>query len=97
MEFIKAHLPEIVQSRVEDLINVQTTDEEMSAHMQELEARIASLEALAREEGAEEARRLVEGIERLCDRIRRDYIAIAYRQGIVDGARFKYLSTDKAD
>lgn len=60
MEFIKAHLPEIVQSRVEDLINVQTTDEEMSAHVQELEARIASLEALAREEGAEEARRLVE-------------------------------------
>jgi len=91
MEFIKAHLPEMVQARVEDLINVQTTDEEMADHMKELEARIAALEALARDDGVEEARRLAEGIERLGDRIRRDYIAIAYRQGVVDGANFKQL------
>jgi len=89
MEFIEAHLPELVQSRIEDLINVQTVDEEMAAHMKELDARIAELATLARDEAS--AKRLVCGIERLCDRIRRDYVAIAYRQGVVDGANFKQL------
>ncbi|MHC1789276.1 hypothetical protein [Solidesulfovibrio sp.] len=91
MEVCKAHLPELVHSRIEDLVNVQTVDEEMAVHMKELEARLAALEALAREDAAEEARLLVEDVERLFDRIRRDYVAIAYRQGLVDGAGVKKL------
>ena len=89
MEVLNAHLPELVQSRIEDLVNVQTVDEEMAAHMKELEARLAALEALARPEAGDDARQLVEDVERLIDRVRRDYVAIAYRQGVVDGAGFK--------
>ena len=91
MEVLNAHLPEIVQSRIEDLVNVQTVDEEMATHMKELEARLVALETLARTESADAARQLVEDVERLIDRIRRDYVAIAYRQGVVDGAGFKKL------
>ena len=91
MEVLNAHLPELVQSRIEDLVNVQTVDEEMATHMKELEARLVALEALTRTETADEARQLVEDVERLIDRIRRDYVAIAYRQGVVDGAGFKKL------
>lgn len=97
MESIKGHLPELIQSRIEDLINVQTEDEEMAAHMAELDVRIADLESLAREEEGEEAKRLAEGICRLCDRIRRDYVAIAYRQGVVDGAGFRQFVAGPAD
>lgn len=93
MEVQNAHLPELVQSRIEDLVNVQTVDEEMATHMQELEAGLAALEALARDEAVGEARQRVEDVERLIDRIRRDYVAIAYRQGVVDGAGFKKLVT----
>ncbi|WP_075353835.1 hypothetical protein [Desulfovibrio sp. DV] len=91
MEDCKAHLPELVQSRIDDLVNVQGVDGELAVHMKELEARMVALEALAREEAGEEARVLVEDMERLIDRIRRDYVAIAYRQGVVDGADFKKL------
>ena len=95
MEVLNAHLPELVQSRIEDLVNVQTVDEEMATHMKELEARLGALEALARTESADAARQLVEDVERLIDRIRRDYVAIAYRQGVVDGAGFKKLVAAK--
>ncbi|OLN29235.1 hypothetical protein DVDV_1233 [Desulfovibrio sp. DV] len=84
-------MPELVQSRIDDLVNVQGVDGELAVHMKELEARMVALEALAREEAGEEARVLVEDMERLIDRIRRDYVAIAYRQGVVDGADFKKL------
>ena len=53
------------------------------------------LETLARTESADAARQLVEDVERLIDRIRRDYVAIAYRQGVVDGAGFKKLVAAK--
>jgi len=96
MEVLNAHLPELVQSRIEDLVNVQTVDEEMATHMKELGARLGSLEALTRTESADEARQLVEDVERLIDRIRRDYVAIAYRQGVVDGAGFKKLVAQDA-
>lgn len=95
MEVLNAHLPELVQSRIEDLVNVQTVDEEMATHMKELGASLAALEALARTEAADEARQLVEDVERLIDRIRRDYVAIAYRQGVVDGAGFKKLVAER--
>jgi hypothetical protein len=91
MEVSKAFLPELVQSRIDDLVNVQGIDGELAVHMKELEARMAALEELSREEVREDARLLVEDMERLFDRIRRDYVAIAYRQGIVDGADFKKL------
>ena len=93
MEVLNEHLPELVQSRIEDLANVQTVDEELATHMKELGAGLAALEALARDEAAGEARQRVEDVERLIDRIRRDYVAIAYRQGVVDGAGFKKLVT----
>jgi len=89
MESIKACLPDVIQTRIEDLVNAQTVDEEMDAHMKELGCRIADLEALACGDANEQVRQLAEDIQRLCDRIRRDYVAIAYRQGLVDGMRFK--------
>lgn len=91
MESIKACLPDMFQNRIEDLVNAQTTDEEMAAHMKELVCRIGELEALASGGADETVRQLAEDIQRLCDRIRRDYVAIAYRQGFIDGARFKQV------
>lgn len=89
MESIKACLPDMIQTRIEDLVNAQTVDEELAAHMTELGCRIAELEALACGDASEQVRQLAENIQHLCDRIRRDYVAIAYRQGLVDGVRFK--------
>jgi ABC-type ATPase with predicted acetyltransferase domain len=91
MESIKASLPDLIQNRIEDLVNGQTTDEEMAAHIKELGCRIAALEALAAGGEAEQARQLAEDVQRLCERIRRDYVAIAYRQGLVDGMRLDKL------
>ena len=91
MENTKACLPDVIQSRIEDLVNGQTMDEEIIAHMDELGSRIAELVALAREDAAEQARQLGEDIEQLSVRIRRDYVAIAYRQGVADGERFKQI------
>lgn len=97
MENSKACLPDVIQSRIEDLVNGQTVDEEIVAHMDELSSRIGELSALAREDSAEQARQLGEDIEHLCTRIRRDYVAIAYRQGVADGERFKQVVTESAD
>ncbi|MEA4857077.1 hypothetical protein [Solidesulfovibrio sp.] len=97
MESIKASLPDIIQTRIEDLFNAQTTDEEMAAHIKELGCRIGELEALASGEGDEKVRQLAEDVQRLCDRIRHDFVAIAYRQGLVDGMRLNELLPPKAD
>ena len=94
MESIKVCLPDMFQNRIEDLANAQTTDEEMAAHMKELGCRIEELDALAGGDANEKVRQLAEDIQRLCDRIRRDFVAIAYRQGFVDGARFKQVLDD---
>ncbi len=96
METIKATLPDLIHSRIEDLVNGQTMDEEMVAHMKELDGRIWALEALAREGEGDKAKGLAEDIQNLCARIRRDYVAIAYRQGLVDGTRLKRLVADIA-
>jgi t-SNARE complex subunit (syntaxin) len=95
MESIKALLPDVIQQRIEDLVNAQTTDEEMAAHIKELGGRIAALEALAAEERGEEAGQLGEAVRRLCERIRQDYVAIAYRQGLVDGMRMDKLAAEE--
>ncbi len=92
MEYSKACLPDVIQSRIEDLVNGQTVDEEIATHIRELGARIDALEGLAREGAEEEACRLGEDISRLCARIRRDYVSIAYRQGVADGARFRRVA-----
>jgi hypothetical protein len=97
MESIKASLPDLIQTRVEDLFNAQATDEEMAAHIKELGCRIGELAALANGDGNEEVRQLAEDIQRLCDRIRHDFVAIAYRQGLVDGMRLSALDPDEAD
>jgi hypothetical protein len=100
MESVKACLPDLIQTRIDDLVNAQTTDEEMVAHMQEMDSRLSELTALVREGTEEEASHLAEDIGRLCNRIRSDYVAIAYRQGVVDGARFKRIVaeyTEKTD
>ena len=97
MENTKACLPDVIQSRIEDLVNGQTMDEEIVAHMEELGSRIAELAALAREDATEQAKQLGEDIEHLCARIRRDYVVIAYRQGVADGERFKEIVTEGAE
>lgn len=94
MESIKALLPDMIQSRIDDLVNAQTSDEEMTAHMKELGCRIAELEALANGDN-EQVRQLAEDVQMLCDRIRRDFVAMAYRQGLVDGMRVTDLVTQE--
>ncbi|WP_428558839.1 MAG: hypothetical protein ACP59X_12745 [Solidesulfovibrio sp. DCME] len=96
MERIKASLPDIIQTRIDDLFNGQTADEEMAAHIKELGCRIGELEALAGGGGDEKARQLAEDVQRLCDRIRHDFVAIAYRQGLADGMRMDELLARKA-
>uniref|UniRef100_I2Q1A3 Uncharacterized protein n=1 Tax=Desulfovibrio sp. U5L TaxID=596152 RepID=I2Q1A3_9BACT len=89
MESIKACLPDMIRSRIEDLIDAQTVDEEMAARMNELGSLMAELRELAGGQENERLRQLAEDIPQLCDRIRRDYVAMAYRQGLVDGVRVK--------
>ncbi|MHC1710957.1 MAG: hypothetical protein AB9872_02215 [Solidesulfovibrio sp.] len=91
MEDIKACLPDLIQTRIDDLVNAQTMDEEMVAHMQDMDCRISDLAALVREGTEEQASQLAGDIQRLCDRIRSDYVAIAYRQGVVDGVRLNRI------
>jgi hypothetical protein len=94
MENSKATLPDMIQSRVDDLVNGQTVDEEMAAHMKELDCRVGDLVALAQEGAEEQARQLGEDIEQLCARLRKDFVAIAYKQGLVDGAHFKQIMAE---
>ena len=91
MDTCKAHLPELVQSRIDDLVSVQGLDGELAIHLKELQDSLAALEALAREDAGEAARGLVEDMERLIDRVRREYVSLAYRQGLVDGAGFRRM------
>lgn len=97
MEDIKAALPDIIQTRIEDLFDAQVIDEEMAAHIKELGCRINDLGALACGDTEETVRQLSADIHRLCDRIRRDFVALAYRQGVVDGIRLNELKASKAD
>lgn len=89
MERIKACLPDMIRTRIEDLVNAQTVDEEVAAHMDELRSRLADLRALVCCNEDERVLQLVEDVQSLCDRIRRDYVAMAYRQGLVDGVSLK--------
>lgn len=91
MDTCKAHLPELVQSRIDDLVNVQGLDGELAMHLTELKDSLTALEALAREDAGEAARDLVEDMERLIDRVCREYVSLAYRQGVVDGAGFRRM------
>ena len=93
MESVKAYLPDILHARVEDLASSQTVDEEITAHMRELESQLDTLQTLARETEAENAAALAEDVRQLCTRIRRDFIEIAYRQGLIDGTRLREVLT----
>lgn len=91
METMKVCLPDLLSSRIEDIVNAQTVDEEIVAHMRELDSRLEALKALARDDTAETARSLAEDVQNLCSRIRQDFVAMAYRQGLLDGGRLREL------
>ncbi|MGD9608880.1 MAG: hypothetical protein AB7U59_05700 [Desulfovibrionaceae bacterium] len=93
MESVKAYLPDMLHARIEDLVNSQTADEEITTHMRELESQLDTLQALAREAEAENAATLAEDVRQLCTRVRRDFIEIAYRQGLIDGTRLREVLT----
>jgi hypothetical protein len=95
MEAMKAYLPDLIHARIDDLVNAQTIDEEVIAHMRELENRLEALRALAREEDFETAGLLAADVQQLCDRIRRDFVDMAYRQGLLDGGQLRELFLDQ--
>lgn len=97
MESMKACLPDMLHARIEDIVNAQTVDEEITTHMRELDNRLEALQALAREGEAETAQTLAEDVQSLCSRIRRDFVAMAYRQGLIDGARLREVFFDTPD
>lgn len=85
MKNIKACLPDIIQTRVDDLTDAQVLDEEIQTHMRELSSRIVDLEALVGEADKERALQFADDIKLLCARIRRGFVDMAYRQGLADG------------
>lgn len=91
METMKAYLPDMIQARIDDLVNAQTVDEEITAHIRELANRLEALLELARQSQAETADALAAEVQQLGDRIRRDFVAMAYRQGLLDGGRLREL------
>lgn len=97
METMKACLPDLIQARIDDLVNAQTIDEEITAHMRELEGRLEALRAMAGDEAFDAAGLLAADVQQLCDRIRRDFVAMAYRQGLIDGTRLREVVVDAAD
>lgn len=97
METMKACVPDLLSSRIEDIINAQTVDEEIVAHMRELDSRLEALKALARDDATETARGLAEDVQNLASRIRQDFVAMAYRQGLLDGGQLRELFAEKAD
>lgn len=95
---MKACLPDMISTRIDDILNAQTVDEEIVAHMRELSGQLEALRALAREDAFETAASLAEDVLSLCSRIRRDFVAMAYRQGLQDGGRLREVfSTAPAD
>ena len=62
--------------------------------MRELDNQLATLQALAREGEAETALAAAEGVSQLCARIRRDFVEMAYRQGVIDGMRLRDVLAD---
>lgn len=97
MEDVKTCLPDLLQSRVDELVDVQAMDEETRAHMRDLAGRLEDLTALAREDAAETALTLAEEVRQLCARIRRDFVTMAYRQGMRDGTRLREVLVDPAE
>jgi len=97
METMKACVPDLMHSRIEDIVNAQTVDEEIVAHMRELDSRLEALQALARDGEAETARGLAEEVQSLYSRIRRDFVAMAYRQGLIDGGRLREIFSDSSE
>lgn len=95
METMKACLPDLIQARIDDLVNAQTIDEEITAHMRELEGRLEKLRALAGDDAFDAAGLLAADVQQLCDRIRRDFVSMAYRQGLIDGSRLRELVLDQ--
>lgn len=94
MENMKACVPDLLHARIEDILNAQTVDEEIVAHMRELDSRLAALMDLAREGEADTASGLAEEVQSLSSRIRRDFVALAYRQGLVDGGQLREIFSD---
>lgn len=97
METMKACVPDLLHARIEDILNAQTVDEEIVAHMRELDSRLGELQALARDGEADTALGLAEEVQSLSARIRRDFVAMAYRQGIIDGGQLREIVAHDSD
>lgn len=97
MDQLKATLPDVIQSRVEDLLHAQLSDEEQTARLRESWTRMESFLALLPEELREEASAILADFTELADRTRRDFVDMAYRQGLRDGSQIRELTRDVPD
>ena len=91
METMKACVPDLLHARIEDILNAQTVDEEIVAHMRELDSRLGALQSLARDGETDTALGLAEEVQSLSARILRDFVAMAYRQGLIDGGQLREI------
>ena len=85
MDSMKAVLPDMVSSRVEDLYNAQLSDEEVLAHMADMKVHADRLLDMVPGERRDEADAVLREIFDLGQRVRRSYVELAYRQGLRDG------------
>jgi hypothetical protein len=85
MDAMKAVLPDMVSSRVEDLYNAQLSDEEVLAHMADMKVHADRLLDMVPGERREGADAVLREIFDLAQRVRRSYVDLAYRQGLRDG------------
>ena len=69
-------MPDLIQARIDDLVNAQPFDEEITAHIRELDNRLEALRDMAGEAAFEAAGLLAADVQQLCDRIRRDFVAM---------------------
>ncbi|NDY55347.1 hypothetical protein G3N56_01125 [Desulfovibrio sulfodismutans] len=91
MDSMKAVLPDMINARVEDLYNAQLSDEEVLAHMADMQRKAEHLLELASEENRESAALVLQELIELSHRVRRSYVDMSYRQGLRDGFQ---LQTD---
>jgi hypothetical protein len=91
MDSMKAVLPDMINARVEDLYNAQLSDEEVLAHMADMQRKAEHLLELASEENRESAALVMQELIELSHRVRRSYVDMSYRQGLRDGFQ---LQTD---
>lgn len=85
MDSMKAILPDMINARVEDLFNAQLSDEEVLAHMADMQRKVEHLLELASEENREASALLLQELIELSHRVRRSYVDMSYRQGLRDG------------